>query len=60
MKYEEERGLGRTPPIKQQRRTIGEGLGLLRDIRVFPFILCNILILLLWFNHFNTPTLMNM
>ena len=28
--------------IKQQRRTIGEGLGLPWDIRLFPFILYNI------------------
>ena len=53
MKYKGEGGLGRTSWIKQQERTIGEGLGL-RDIRLFPSILCNIPILLLWFNPFNT------
>ena len=37
MKYEWGRGLGRTSWIKQQRRTIGEGLGILGDIRLFPF-----------------------
>ena len=40
--------------IKQYERTEGEGLGLLRDIRLFPSILCNIPILLLWANPFNT------
>ena len=54
MKYEGGRGLGRTSWIKQQGRTLEEGLGLPRDIRVFPSILCNIPILLLWFNPFNT------
>ena len=33
---------------------MGEGLGLIRDIRVFGLVLCNIPILLLWFNPFNT------
>ena len=37
-----EGGLGRMPWIKQQGRTTGEGLGLLRDIRLFPLILSNI------------------
>ena len=51
MKYEWGRGLGRTSWIKQQRRTIGEGLGILGEygnignilleglgnIRLFPF-----------------------
>ena len=49
-----EGGLGKTSWIKQQGRTIGEGLGLLRDVKLFPFILCNIPILLLCFNPFNT------
>ena len=49
-----EGGLGRTSWIKQQGRTMGKGLGLLRDIRVFDLILNNIPILLLWFNPFNT------
>ena len=53
MKYKGGRGVGETSWIKQQGRTIGEGLGLLRDIRLFPFILCNIPILLLWFNPLN-------
>ena len=35
MKYEGGRGLGRTSWIKQQGRTIGEGLGLLRDLDFF-------------------------
>ena len=48
------RGLGRTFWIKQEGRAIGEGLGLLRDIRLFPLILSNILIFWLWFNPFNT------
>ena len=50
MKYEGGRGLGRTSWIEQQGRTIGEGLELLRDIRLFSLILCNIPILLLWLN----------
>ena len=39
--------------VVKEGRTIGEGLGLLKDIRVFCLILCNIPILLLWFNPFN-------
>ena len=49
-----EGGLGKTSWIKQEGRAIGEGPGLLRDIRLFPLILSNILIFLLWFNPFNT------
>ena len=41
-----EGGLGRTSRIKQWGRTVGERQGILRDIRLFPFILCNIPILL--------------
>ena len=49
-----EGGLGRTSWIKQQGRTLGEGLGLLRNIGLFPLILCNMSILLLWLNPFDT------
>ena len=52
MKYEG--WLGRTSQIKQQGRTVGEGLGLHRDIRLFLFISSNIPILLLWFNPLKT------
>ena len=47
VKYEGGRG------VVKEGRTIGEGLELLKDIRVFFLILCNIPILLLWFNPFN-------
>ena len=39
-------GLGRTSWVKQQGKTIGEGLGILGDIRFFSFIVCNSPILL--------------
>ena len=45
--------------VKQQGKTIGEGLGILGDIRFFPFIVCKTPILLLCFNPFTTPTLIN-
>ena len=54
MKYEGGRGLGRTSWIKQQGRSIWEGLELLRDIRLFPLTLYYIPILSLWFNPFDT------
>ena len=54
VKYEGGRGVGENILDKTTRGTMGEGLGLLRDIRVFGLILCNIPILLLWFNPFNT------
>ena len=54
MNMKGEGGLERTSWIKQQGRTIGEGLGLLRDIRLFPLTLYYIPILSLWFNPFDT------
>ena len=55
LKYEEVRGVGENVLEKTARkRTTGEELGLLRNIRLFPLILCNIPLLLIWFNPFNT------
>ena len=55
MKYEGGRGVGENILDKTRKnKTIGEGLGLLRGIRLFPLTLYYIPILSLWFNPFNT------
>ena len=50
MKYEGGQGVGENVLDKTTRKDYREGLGLLRDISLFPLILCNIPVLLLWFN----------
>ena len=53
------RGVGENALGKATRKDYRRGTGNPRDIRFFPFIVCKTPILLLCFNPFNTPTLIN-
>ena len=54
MKYEGGRGVGENILDKTTREDYRGGTGTPQGFRLFPSILCNIPILLLWFNPINT------